>query len=170
MTNPNPAIQRALQLVHSDARAVLSDRAELLRELRGKSLFITGGTGFLGTWLMELIRVLNEDYEFKTKVTVYGRNCQKFVSRWPHLGNQSWVRFQDGDIRYLVDIPKDTNFVVHAAALQDRRLYSSQPSIVAETNSMGTARLLKACLLLESLEKFLLLSSCLVLGTPWRAA
>ena len=165
MTNSNSTIQRALNLVHSDARAVLSDRIELLKGLRGKNLFITGGTGFLGTWIMELIRVLNEDYEFNTNITVYGRNCQKFVCRWPHLANLSWVRFQEGDIRYLVDIPKETNYVIHAAALQDRRLYNSQPTIVAETNSIGTARVLKACLLLESLEKFLLLSSCLVYGT-----
>ncbi len=164
MNITNSSTKRAIELVHADARAVLNERAELLKELKGKSLFITGGTGFLGTWLLELLRVLNEDYAFNTKVTVFSRNSRNFADRWPHLGSLEWVRFQEGDIRYFAELPQDTHFVIHAAALTDRRLFSSQPTIVAETNSIGTARVLKACLLLENLEKFLLLSSGLVYG------
>jgi len=157
-------MKRATQLVHSDALAVLNDRVEILRGLQGKNLFITGGTGFLGTWLLELLKVLNEDYQFNTKVTVFSRNSKSFADRWPHLGALEWVRFQEGDIRYLGEIPNDTHYIIHAAALTDRRSFSSQPTIVAEINSIGTARVLKACLLLENLEKFLVLSSGLVYG------
>jgi len=159
---------KAMLLVQSDARAVLRDRTDTLAALKGKRLFITGGTGFLGAWLLEVLRVLNEDYDFRTKATVYSRNSKSFAEQWPHLGSCDWIRFQDGDIRYLAEIPRDTNFVIHAAALADRRLFSSQPTAVAETNSLGTARVLKACLLLENLEKSLLVSSGLVSGEqPW---
>lgn len=168
MSQVESAKSRAIQLVQNDARAVLKDRTDVLTALKGKRLFVTGGTGFLGAWLLELLRVLNEDYDFNTKATVYSRDSKSFAEQWPHLGSCEWIRFQDGDIRYLAEIPRDTNFVIHAAALADRRLFSSQPTAVAETNSLGTARVLKACLLLEGLEKFLLLSSGLVSGEqPW---
>lgn len=168
MTMKDSTRQGQLDGVRADARAVIQGRTDLLAPLRGKHLYISGGTGFLGAWLLELLSVLNEDFGFQTRVTLCSRNSQQFASRWPHLGNQSFLSFQDEDIRNLTELPKDVSFVIHAAALTDRRHFSSQPTAVAETNIFGTARILKACLWLEKLEKFTLLSSGLIYGTqPW---
>jgi len=160
----NPAIA----LVHSDALAVLAGRAGSLATLRDQHVFISGGTGILGAWLLELIGVLNEDHGFGLKVTVFSRNARAFAQRWPHLGRQSWAHWVEGDIRYLTELPGDVRFVIHAAALTDRRLFASQPSAVAETNTVGTLRILRAANLLEDVQKFVLLSSGLVYGAqPW---
>jgi dTDP-glucose 4,6-dehydratase len=162
-------MDRALDLVTSDAEAVLgSGRSHQLDALRGQHVFISGGTGFLGTWLLELVRVLNERHGFGLSVTVYSRNARAFAARWPHLGQQQGVRFEDGDIRYFTELPRDVRYIIHAAALTDRRLLASQPAAVAEVNSVGTQRLLRAANLLEDLQKFVLLSSGLVYGAqPW---
>jgi dTDP-glucose 4,6-dehydratase len=161
-------MNRAIDLVRSDAESVLEGRAERLAALREQHLFISGGSGFLGTWLLELAKVLNERYEFGLKITVFSRNARVFAARWPHLGQLEWVQFQEGDIRYITDLPSGVRYVVHAAALTDRRLFASQPSAVAEINSLGTLRLLRAANLLEDLQKIILLSSGLVYGAqPW---
>ncbi len=162
-------MQQAIELVRADAEAVLAGgRAEALAELRGQHLFVTGGTGNLGTWLLELIKVLNEQHAFGMRVTVYSRNARTLISRWPHLGSLGWLHFQEGDIRYLAELPRDAQYVVHAAALTDRRLFASQPGLVAETNGVGTLRVLRAANLLEDLRKVVLLSSGLVYGAqPW---
>lgn len=160
----NPAIA----MVRADAEAVLDGRTERLAALRGQHLFITGGTGFLGTWLLELAKILNERHGFGLRVTVFSRNTQAFAARWPHLGREKWVGLQEGDIRYFTELPRDVRYVVHAAALTDRRVFASHPSAVAETNSLGTLRILRAATLLEDLQKVVLLSSGLVYGTqPW---
>ena len=53
-------------------------------------------------------------------------------------------------------------------ALTDRRVFASHPSAVAETNSLGTLRILRAANLLEDLQKVVLMSSGLVYGgQPW---
>jgi dTDP-glucose 4,6-dehydratase len=161
-------MKRAIALVRADAQAVLHDSSENLSALRGQHIFISGGTGILGTWLLELIRVLNEVYGFNLRVTVLSRNAQAFVTRWPHLGRERWATFLEGDIRYFSELPRDVRYIVHAAALTDRRLFASQPSAVAETNGLGTLRLLRAANLLEDVQKFVLLSSGLVYGSqPW---
>ncbi len=161
-------MNRALALVHSDAEAVLAGRADSLAALRGQHVFISGGTGILGTWLLELIKVLNEAHDFGVKVTVFSRNARNFGGRWPHLGAASWIHWQEGDIRHLTELPRDVRYIIHAAALTDRRLFASQPGAVAEVNSQGTLRILRAANLLEDVQKFVLLSSGLVYGAqPW---
>ena len=161
-------MNRAIALVHADAKAVLAGQADRLAALRGQHVFISGGTGILGTWLLELIKVLNESHDFGLKVTVFSRTARNLAVRWPHLGQAAWIDWQEGDIRYLTELPRDVRYVIHAAALTDRRLFASQPGAVAEINSLGTLRILRAATLLEDLQKFVLLSSGLVYGTqPW---
>lgn len=161
-------MKAALDLVRADAEAGLQGRTDRLEPLRGQHLFLSGGTGFLGAWLLEMIAVLNQQYGFGLKVTVFSRSARDFARRWPHLGELGWAHFLEGDIRYLAELPRDTRYIIHAAALTDRRLCASQPGAVAETNGLGTLRILRAANLLEDLEKFLLLSSGLVYGRqPW---
>jgi dTDP-glucose 4,6-dehydratase len=158
----------AIALTCADAEAVLHGRVEQLVPLRGQHLFITGGTGFLGTWLLELIKVLNTREDFNLRVTTFSRNPQAWAARWPHLAGEKWLTLLGGDIRYLAELPRDATHVIHAAALTDRRVFASNPSAVAETNAVGTLRVLRAATLLDDLRKFVLLSSGLVYGgQPW---
>lgn len=162
---------RASDIVSDDVRNVMAGRQQVLEPLRQRHILVTGGSGFLGTWIVELIAYLNEHHGFGTRVTVYSRESRSLLVLAPHLRRHEWLRFQDGDVRYIAEIPRDVSFVVHAAAITDRRVFASCPSLVAETNSIGTARVLKAALLLDSLEKFVLLSSGLVYGAqPWSEA
>jgi len=161
-------MKRAIALVRSDAEAVLAGRTQKLEPLRGQHIFVSGGTGFLGSWLLELAAVLNEQHSFGLQLTVLSRNARAFGARWPHLSAHKWLDLQDGDIRYLTELPRDVRYIVHAAALTDRHMFASQPSAVAETNTLGTLRILRAANLLENLNKFVLLSSSLAYGqVPW---
>lgn len=153
-----------LEQVRSDTSAVLKGRTELLKPLAGTHLVITGGTGFLGIWLLELIAALNADYQFNTRVTIYSRSSPDFVRRHPHLGSRKEFRFLEGDIRFLTELPHEANYIIHAAALTDRRLFASNPTAVGEVNGLGTIRLLRAASLLENLRNLLLVSSGLVYG------
>jgi len=161
-------MKAAIDLVRADAEAVLQGRVNRLEALRGQHIFISGGTGFLGAWLLELAAVLNQQHAFGLTLTIFSRNTRDFAQRWPHLGGLDWVHFQDGDVRYLAELPRDTRYIIHAAALTDRRLFASQPGTVAETNGLGTQRILRATYMLEDVQKFVLLSSGLVYGRqPW---
>ncbi len=153
-----------LEQVKSDTDAVLKGRTEPLKPLAGSHLVITGGTGFLGTWLLELIAALNTDHQFNTRVTVYSRSAPDFIRHHKHLGSRKEFRFLEGDIRFLTELPHETHYIIHAAALTDRRLFASTPTAVGEVNSVGTIRLLRAAVLLEDLRNLLLVSSGLVYG------
>jgi len=153
-----------IEQVGRDAEAVLAGRAELLRPLAGGHIFVSGGTGFLGIWLLELIAALNRTHHFDIHVTVFSRSAPDFARRHKHLGSHREFRFMDGDIRYLADLPRETDYVIHAAALTDRRLFASNPTVVGEVNSVGAIRLIRAANLLENVKKFVLVSSGLTYG------
>ena len=153
-----------LEQVRNDTSAVLKGRTELLRPLAGTHLLISGGTGFLGTWLLELISVLNTDHQFNMRVTIYSRSAPDFIRRHKHLGARKEFHFLEGDIRFLTELPHQIQYIIHAAALTDRRLFASNPTAVGEINSLGTIRLLRAANLLEDLRKLLLVSSGLIYG------
>jgi nucleoside-diphosphate-sugar epimerase len=157
-------MKRAIDLVRIDAQSVVDGRIQHLERLKGEHVFVTGGTGFLGAWLLEIFKVLNEEYGFSLCVTIYSRNSRSFASRWPHLAKTAGVKFIDGDIRHLVEVPRDVRYIIHAAALTDRRLLASQPSAVAEVNAVGTLRIMRAANILEDIQRLVLLSSGLVPG------
>ncbi|MSU34524.1 MAG: NAD-dependent epimerase/dehydratase family protein [Pedosphaera sp.] len=153
-----------LEQVRSDTAAVLDGRTERLKPLAGTTIFISGGTGFLGTWLLELISALNAEHQFDIRVAIYSRSAPDFIRRHRHLGSCKAFRFLEGDIRFLTELPRETQYIIHAAALTDRRLFASNPTAVGEVNSLGTIRLLRAACLLEDLRNLLLVSSGLVYG------
>lgn len=153
-----------IDLTQQDAKDAVATGFSLLKPLANSHIFISGGTGFLGTWLLELIAALNTIHQFNTQITVFSRFPHKFIERFPHLGRRKEFHFLEGDIRYLTELPRETNYVIHAAALTDRRLFASNPTMVGEVNACGAIRILRAANLLEHLEKFLLVSSGLIYG------
>ena len=50
----------AHQIIEQDCEQVLTGSVEQLGGMRGETLLITGGTGFVGTWITELIAHLND--------------------------------------------------------------------------------------------------------------
>ncbi|MDB6025508.1 MAG: dTDP-glucose 4,6-dehydratase [Verrucomicrobiales bacterium] len=153
-----------IELVRQDAEAVVANRTHLLSSLRNSHIFITGGTGFLGTWLLELLSVLNAKHNFNIQASVLSRSALQFAEKYKHLGSRPEFRFINGDIRYLTEVPRATNYIIHAAALTDRRLFASNPTLVGEVNAVGAMRLLRAADLLDDLKQIVLVSSGLVAG------
>jgi nucleoside-diphosphate-sugar epimerase len=164
-------MKTAEEMVLADAAEVLTSSSCDLSKLRGKHLYITGGTGMLGKWLLELIAILNEKEAFGVRVTVLSRNTRAFIAAHSRLGNMSWLTLTEGDIRHLSELPHDVSHIIHAAALTDRRVFASQPEVVGDVNAFGTMRLIRAANLLEQMPKFVLLSSGLVYGAqPWETS
>ena len=51
-----PKSTRADDLMASDIQMVVEATEDVLTSLRGSHIFLTGGTGFIGTWLLEALR------------------------------------------------------------------------------------------------------------------
>jgi dTDP-glucose 4,6-dehydratase len=141
------------------AAAVTPAVVESLGPLRGERVVVTGGTGFVGTWLAETLCHLNDDHGFGTRIDLMARHAPaaRFVDR-PD------VTFHERDVRDVSELPADTRFIVHAAGTPDNRIHSSDPVRTLQTFVHGTEAVLWAASRLERIQRVLHVSSGLVYG------
>jgi nucleoside-diphosphate-sugar epimerase len=155
----------AVELVEGDCVSVLTpDVVARLEPLRGEHVLITGGTGFVGTWLAEILTQLNDRHGFATRVTLTGCRPKPFRTRVAHLASRPDITIVEQDIRDTVELPEDTTWVIHAAGSPDSRLHASDPVRTLQTFVHGTDALLRAAARVEPLRKIVFLSSGLVYG------
>jgi len=86
-----------------------------LRLLEGARLFITGGTGFVGTWLVESLLAADRHLGLGVRVTLLTRSPESFRQRCPHIASDGRVALLEGDICTFT-APGHHDLVVHAAA------------------------------------------------------
>jgi nucleoside-diphosphate-sugar epimerase len=147
----------------ADLDHVLEHTRELWDELRGERIFITGGTGFIGCWLLESFAWANQRLGLGAQALVLTRNPQAFQKKAPHLSINPAIQFQTGDVRSFEFPPGGYNFVIHAAMETNTDL--SNPDALAYFDSavLGTRRTLDfACS--KKVHNFLFTSSGAVYG------
>jgi nucleoside-diphosphate-sugar epimerase len=130
---------------------------------------VTGGTGFLGTWIAELIAALNDEHRLGITLDLFARNISDWAQMYPHLANRSEIRLKSQDVRSPFELARNTNFVVHAAGIPNNRVHASDPLRVQQTTLLGLNNTLDAATQLDCLSRFLNVSSCLISGVPSRS-
>jgi len=142
-------------------------------EIRGKlgltRIAVTGGTGFLGTWIAELIAALNDKYDLKIILDLYARNTHEWANKYPHLSARDDIRLYSQDVRSSFQFQSTTNYVIHAAGVPNNRVHASDPLRVIQTTVEGITNALDAASQLDNLTRFINVSSGLVSGTPNRS-
>jgi len=126
----------------------------MLEFYKNKNVFITGHTGFKGTWLCRVLSLAG------AKITGYALPC----STTPSLFNQTKtdndmvsiigdVRNRDNLIKAVQDAKPEIIF--HMAAQPLVRLSYREPAETYETNVMGTVNILEALRLTKSVKSFI---------------
>ncbi len=165
------AALRAPRCAASDQRALMDRDCEQaialaghdLEPLRKKRLFMTGGTGFFGTWLLEALMWANRHAELDCEVCVLSRDPEKVRSRLPHLFCDSRLSLLRGDVRTFAFPDQTFDSVIHAAAEASARLNEEDPLLMVDTIVQGTRRALDFALKAR-VDRFLFVSSGAVYG------
>ena len=82
-----------------DLEYILDQTRHLWDELRGNRVFITGGTGFFGCWLLESFAWANHRLGLGASVGVLTRNPAAFARKVPDLVRDPAIRLHEGDVR-----------------------------------------------------------------------
>jgi len=152
------------EMITADCQEVVGPSPEALGKLRNRQVFVTGGTGFVGSWIAELVTYLNDQHNFGTNLILLARDIDAFRLKAPHLAERKDIRLISSDVRNIIDLPADVNYIIHAAATPDNRQHMSTPLTVMETITRGTATLLDAAVTLQHLSAILNISSGQIYG------
>ena len=147
----------------NDLDHVLAHTQGLWDELRGQRIFVTGGTGFFGCWLLESFVWANDKLKLEASAVVLTRNPAAFRAKAPHLASHPAIQLQRGDIRSFDSPPGKFSHVIHAATEASAKLNDADPLLMFDTIVEGTRRTLEFAHS-SGARKFLLASSGAVYG------
>jgi dTDP-glucose 4,6-dehydratase len=149
-------------LLDIDLALILHETRSLWESIRGERIFITGGTGFFGCWLLESFCHANRSLGLHARATVLTRSPERFAAKAPHLADDPKVDLISGDVRDFSFPEGDFPYVIHAATEASARQSAEEPLEMLST-ILATERALEFAAT-HGAKRFLLTSSGAVYG------
>ena len=146
-----------------DLDLILKRTSLIWEDLRGARIFVTGGTGFFGCWLLESFAWANQRLGLGAEMLVLTRDVESFCKKAPHLTERSDIQFYIGDVRDFAFPAPPFSHVIHAATESVPKQAREDPAVTLETIINGTRRALEFAAH-SGTKKFLLTSSGAVYG------
>lgn len=140
-----------------DLEHILKQAQKAWESLRDARIFITGGTGFFGVWLLESFAFANKKLALNAEVLVLSRNAENFKEKFPHLAQEASIQFWQGDVRDFVFPPGYFSHVIHAATEASEKLNRENPLKMLDVILQGTEHTLDFAL--QAKAKHVLLTS-----------
>lgn len=130
-------------------------------QLEGARMFMTGGTGFIGRWMLEALARSGVDAD----VVLLSRDPAGFARKAPRLAER--FALAEGDITSFTAPEGDFTHVIHAATDASAELNAGDPRRMFDTIVAGTRRALDFAQE-RGAKRFFFLSSGAVYGAqPW---
>ena len=136
-------LMRRTPIVEADIRSVLMACEQELQALSDKTLLLTGGSGFVGSYLVESIIAYNLDHnDAPCKLLLPTRSLAATKTKCPHFFGINELVWFEWDGHNLVPSDEHCDYVIHAASPADPASYMHAPMQTMEAIANGTSAVL----------------------------
>lgn len=149
-------------------RVFKEDLEAIIREdiswekLKGKSVLITGASGMIGIYMLQILTMLNDKYDYHIRAAAMLRNSAKLPKE---VREREDVEIIVHDVTDTIEIPQDIHYVIHAASPASPLIMQNQPVETVAANTLGTFNTLRLAKE-KSAEGYLFISSREIYGQP----
>ncbi|MCE1229463.1 MAG: NAD-dependent epimerase/dehydratase family protein [Firmicutes bacterium] len=127
----------------SDLDEVLTLTQGLWEPLRGARMLVTGGTGFMGCWLMESLLLANRRFALGIEVVALTRRPDVFAAKAPHLAQDPALRLVQGNVLRWPAVEGCFSHLIHGATDASGALLEANPALMFDTIVEGTRNTLE---------------------------
>lgn len=131
-------------------------------KLRNKTILVTGGTGLIGSTLINALLHANEKKALNLQVVALVRNISKAQAMFAENAS---LKFVEGSVESLPELNMSVDYIVHGASPTASAFFVEHPVETIKTAVMGTMNLLEMAAKKQS-QGFVYLSSMEVYGAP----
>lgn len=130
-------------IVEEDIRLILAACRSELRSLSGKTVLLTGGSGFVGSYLVESIIAYNRTHdEAPCRLLLPTRSLIATNAKWPYFFGIENVIWFEWNGRSLEPPITSCDYIIHAASPADPAIYRHAPMQTMEDIVNGASAVL----------------------------
>lgn len=155
-----------LKISSDDLNSVLLDIKKEAKPLEGKTILISGGSGFIGSYINAVLFLLNKKVLKKpVQVISVDNYITGFRTNFLIDINDKNFRFLHYDVRLPLTLNEPIDYIIHAAGLASPYYYKKYPLETIESAILGAKNLLELARVSRS-KSFLFFSSSEIYGDP----
>ena len=149
--------------VKADIEKIVSAKLSW-HKLQGKTVLVTGATGFIGSFIIHSLIRKNETDGLGVKILALVRNADRARAAYGEYEKEGSLSFIEQDVCVPLPTDKKADYIIHCASNAAPKEYSLYPVETMKTNFYGTLNLLDYAKAVGA-ESFLYVSTIEVYGT-----
>lgn len=155
-----------LKLLTQDLNSIVDEIRNEAKKLEGKTIVISGGSGFIGSYINAVLYLLNKKIlKKKCQVISLDNYITGFRKNFLIDIKDKNFRFLHYDVRLPFVLNERADFIIHAAGLASPYYYKKYPLETIESAILGAKNLLELSRITKA-ESFLFFSSSEIYGDP----
>ena len=149
------------RVLEDDLKTIIAEDLSW-EKLKNKTVMITGASGMVGSYMLYVLLMLNDEKYYGIKVDAVMRNVNKLPEE---IRNREDVNVVVADVTKDIPDVGDVDYIIHAASPASPLIMQNQPVETIAANTIGTFKTLELAKE-KNAEGYLFISSREIYGQP----